>query len=361
MGFNYLIMQWYRENKRDLPWRHTNDPYLIWVSEVILQQTRVEQGLAYYHRFVDRFPDIASLARAEEEEVMKIWQGLGYYSRARNMHFSARILYKENQSKFPASYDEIIRMRGIGDYSASAISSIVYSEAHPVVDGNVLRVMARYEGITEPVNTAASRKKVKEILKEYIDKAEPGIFNQALMELGALICKPKQPLCAKCPIMKECYAYRNGRLKELPVINKSKPVKTRFFHYLVVTGGRGEENYTWLNKRTGNDIWKNLYDFPLIEHGTELSLEELQRHEKWQTFFTGSNFDILPDISVDHHILSHQELRVIFVQVVADLGDSSSFIKSPISDIHKYPVPRLIENIIKKVTSRPGIFSIFPD
>jgi len=349
MEFSYLIIRWYQENKRDLPWRHTNDPYLVWVSEVILQQTRVEQGIGYYYRFIDRFPDIESLAMAEEEEVMKIWQGLGYYTRARNMHHSARSLHKDNKSEFPASYDEIKKMKGVGDYSASAISSIVFREPHPVIDGNVLRVMTRFEGISDPINSAACKTKIRKTLEKFIDRSQPGIFNQALMELGALICKPKQPLCEKCPIMRNCFANKNESVTEFPVIRKLKPAKTRFFYYLVIVSGKDRKKYTWLNKRTESDIWKNLYDFPLIETEKERSISVIQSENDWKTIFGNHQVETDPLIVSSCHKLSHQELRVVFVQVRSDLFSNDSLIKVSISDIHKYPVPRLIENYLKKI------------
>jgi A/G-specific adenine glycosylase len=361
MGFSHLIMQWYGENKRDLPWRHTNDPYRIWVSEVILQQTRVEQGLAYYHRFVERFPDVESLARAEEEEVMKLWQGLGYYSRARNMHYSARALYRENQSRFPASYDEIRRMRGVGDYSASAISSIAYGEVQPVVDGNVLRVVARFVGIYEPVNTPAVRKKVREILEKLIDTDQPGIFNQAIMELGALVCKPKQPLCLHCPVGQDCFAYRNELTRDLPVLTKARPLKIRYFHYLVIISNQEKEHFIWLRKRTGEDIWKNLYDFPLVEAESELSPEDLENNQQWKDISGSYNLTISPVVETARHLLSHRELRVKFILITSNDFNHPEYLKVKLAELHKYPIPRLIENYLKKVASRPGIFFKFPD
>jgi A/G-specific adenine glycosylase len=349
MDFTYLIIQWYWKNMRDLPWRRTTDPYRIWVSEVILQQTRVGQGLGYYQRFLERFPDIESLAMAEEEDVMKVWQGLGYYTRARNMHHSARALVRDNQARFPASYDELRKLKGIGDYSASAISSIANGEKQPVVDGNVLRVISRYLGIEEPVNSSAVRKRVKDFLFKIIPPDEPGNFNQAMMELGALVCRPKQPLCTNCPVVGSCFAFAADRTEELPVINKAKPLRTRYFHYLVITAGKGNEKFTWLHKRSGNDIWKNLYDFPLIEVDRELGLEDIMNHENFRSIFKGVNFTVEQSISTARHILSHQELKVIFVQVLTDLEDLKNYKKVPISEVHKYPVPRLIENYLKKI------------
>jgi A/G-specific adenine glycosylase len=349
MDFGYLIIDWYRLNKRDLPWRQTRDPYKIWVSEVILQQTRVEQGLAYYQRFTHKFPDIESLAKAQEEEVMKIWQGLGYYSRALNMHQAAQSLFTDHQAKFPASYNEIIKMKGIGDYSASAISSIAFGEAHPVVDGNVKRVVARYEGISDPLNTTACRKKIKTFLNQHIDRRQPGIFNQAVMELGALVCKPKQPFCPGCPVRQGCFSFNNGRVAEFPVVTRSKPLKVRFFNYLVIIGGEGQEKFTWLRKRTLPDIWKNLYDFPLIETEIDFSLDEIQSCKEWEAIFGKFSVKAEPDLISSRHLLSHQELRITFLQVIADQFESNLFLKTMISNIHKFPVPRLIEKYFKKV------------
>jgi A/G-specific adenine glycosylase len=286
MDFSNRIIQWYGINKRDLPWRHTNDPYQIWVSEIILQHTRVEQGLAYYIRFVERFPDVYTLSNAEEDEVMKVWQGLGYYSRARNMPI--KIIHHENKAKFPESYEQIKRMHGVGDYSASAIASIAYGEPCPVVDGNVLRIISRYSGINEPVNTSAGKKKVKNILAGLIDPSQPGEFNQAVMELGALVCKPKQPLCLECPLKQNCFAYLNNLTSELPHTNKPKISRTRYFNYLVIFSRQGNQNYLWLNKRTGNDIWKNLYDFPLIETDNGSSTNDLKSKSQWGKI-TGTN------------------------------------------------------------------------
>ena len=359
--FSIKIIQWYGMNKRDLPWRHTIDPYRIWVSEIILQQTRVEQGLAYYQRFVERFPDIESLSNAEEEEVIKIWQGLGYYSRARNMHRSARTIHHDNQARFPASYAEIKRMHGVGDYSASAIASIVYGEPCPVIDGNVLRVIARFTGIKEAVNTTAGKKKVKEILTGLIDPVQPGEFNQAIMELGALVCKPKQPLCPGCPIRQNCYAYGNKLTTELPYLNKQKPSRSRFFHYLVIMSREGHQKYLWMNKRTGNDIWKNLYDFPLVETETELSRDDITSSDQFGKIMGTNEYIISSVTETVRHILTHRDLRVKFILLAAENYFHPDYLKVREIDLQKYPVPKLIENFLKKVALRPGIFFKFPD
>jgi A/G-specific adenine glycosylase len=361
MDFSNLIIQWYRINKRDLPWRHTIDPYRIWVSEIILQQTRVEQGLAYYNRFVERFPDIEALSVAEEDEVMKVWQGLGYYSRARNMHRSAKTMHLENQAKFPASYDEIKRMHGVGDYSASAIASIVYGEPCPVVDGNVLRVISRYSGIKEPINATAGKKKVKDILTGLIDPLHPGDFNQAVMELGALVCKPKQPLCTECPVSQDCFAFQNDLTSDLPFRDIKKPSRTRYFNYLVILSRQGNQNYLWLNKRKGRDIWSNLYDFPLIETESELSEEDLKKTGQWQTIMGLNGYSYSTACENVRHVLSHQVLKVKFFILAVDNFYHPEYLKINVLDINKFAVPKPVENFLKKVASRPGIFFKFPD
>jgi A/G-specific adenine glycosylase len=361
MDFSDDIIQWYKVNKRDLPWRHTNDPYRIWVSEIILQQTRVEQGLAYYNRFVERFPDIEALSNAEEDEVMKVWQGLGYYSRARNMHRSAKSIQNENQAKFPASYDEIMRMHGVGDYSASAIASIVYGESRPVVDGNVLRVISRYSGIYEPVNSPAGKKKVKYILAGFIDRRQPGDFNQAIMELGALVCKPKQPLCPECPLRQNCFACLNKQTAELPHIKKPKSFRTRFFNYLVIVSNEGNQNYLWLKKRTADDIWKNLYDFPLVETESGLSEKELKNTGQWQGIMGSNSYEFSSVSDNVRHKLSHQALWVKFINISSDNFHHPDYLKVNVLEVKYYAVPKPIENFLKKVDFRPGIFFKFPD
>jgi A/G-specific adenine glycosylase len=360
-GFSYLIIKWYRRNKRNLPWRQTNDPYRIWVSEVILQQTRVEQGSAYYDRFVERFPDIGSLAEAGEDEVMKIWQGLGYYSRARNMHHSARMLIKDHKGVFPSTYQEIRKMRGVGDYSAGAISSIAFGEPHPAIDGNVQRVVARFTGIYEPVKTSAGMKKVREFLENQIDKDDPGTFNQAVMELGALVCKPKQPDCQECPLGDHCYASVNKLTDKLPVISKIKPPSVRFFHYFVIISRQEDRFFIWMKKRTDDGIWKNLYDFPLIEADHELSREDIEQTGQWNMIRGPHSFLNGKVITGPPYLLTHRELRVIFFMMASDHFHHKNYIKVGLDEFHKYPVPRLIENFMKKVSSRPGIFFKFPD
>jgi A/G-specific adenine glycosylase len=361
MGFKYLIMHWYETNKRDLPWRRTSDPYRIWVSEIILQQTRVEQGLDYYHRFLEKFPDIESLAMAEEEDVMKVWQGLGYYSRARNMHSSARTIHNVHHSVFPASYEEMRKLKGIGDYSASAISSIVYGAPHPVIDGNVLRLVSRYLGIMEPVNSSPAKKKIKAFLDENIDKDDPGTFNQAAMEMGALVCRPKLALCSECPLSESCYALNNDMVESLPVVTKAKAISIRYFNYLVIINKEDDGIFTWIKKRTGNDIWKNLYDFPLIETVSEISSKGLIQMQEWKDIFDNKPIAIEHSIILPGYKLSHREIRARFFVLNSPDFSGKDFKKIRFTEIHNYPVSRMIEKIIKNISARPGIFQKIPD
>jgi A/G-specific adenine glycosylase len=360
MKFSRILLDWYEENKRDLPWRRTRDPYRIWVSEIILQQTRVEQGLAYYERFLERFPDIKSLAAADEEQVIRIWQGLGYYSRARNMHASAKKIAKEKTREFPANYSDLIKMKGIGDYSASAIASIAFGESNPAIDGNVIRVMSRYVGITGNVKSTSAKKKIKNLLEKLIDRQSPGDFNQALMELGAIVCKKADPACHSCPLQKGCYAFKNGLTKEIPASAKYRRPVARFLHYLVIFGNDGKGGFVWIKKRTGKGIWKNLYDFPGIEDDHELSYEELQQCREWEELTGNYVFSQTPVIKADRHLLSHRELRVKFFIINANDFSHPNYKKVGLDSLYKYPLPRLIERFLEKFSTDRVFFHNLP-
>lgn len=361
MDFTYSLIEWYLRHRRDLPWRRTDNPYLIWISEVILQQTRVEQGMAYYHRFTGRFPDIESLAIADEEEVMKMWQGLGYYTRARNLHQAAKTLWFEHHAKFPDTYREIIKLKGIGDYSASAISSIAFKKVHPVIDGNVIRVISRYNGIRDPVNSAVSKRKIRHFLDRKIDHDDPGTFNQAVMELGALVCKPKSPKCTACPLMKTCKGYKLGNPEEFPVKTGAKLQETRYFNYLVIFSFVDDVPFVWLNKRNEQDIWKNLYDFPLVETSFYGSPDEIRDSPAWKAIQGSCQFNFGQTVEPAPYKLSHRQLVTRFMLIRSDDFNHQDYVKVKFDDHHKYPVSRMIENFLKKVESRPGIFLKFPD
>ena len=254
MIFSEILTHWYSIHKRYLPWRETKDPYKIWLSEIILQQTQVSQGLPYYYKFVERYPTIFELSKALENEVLKLWQGLGYYSRARNLHSTAQYIANELNGNFPNSYKELIKLKGIGDYTASAIASICFNEPSPVLDGNVYRVISRYYGISTPINTSKAQKEFKTVLQTIIDKKNPDVFNQAIMEFGAKQCKPQSPNCSICPFNASCFALAKNKIQELPVKLKPLKVKKRHFNYLVYLS---DDNKTVLEKRN-NGIWQNL-------------------------------------------------------------------------------------------------------
>jgi A/G-specific adenine glycosylase len=348
MKFSEAIIQWYLQARRPLPWRETTDPYLIWLSEIMLQQTRVDQGLGYYHRFASRFPDVFALAKASEQEVLKLWQGLGYYSRARNLLHTARTVAKEHAGVFPADYVALAALKGIGPYTAAAILSIAFHQPYPVVDANVLRVMARYLAIRSSVNEAAAKKNIASVLHHLIDHASPGDFNQAMMELGALVCKPQNPDCGNCPLSNSCKAYKQGKANHFPVKAEKAKTKKRFLNYLVMTEKIGSRRYIYINKRRGDDIWKNLYDFPLIETTHPHSLKELQKSEDWKNIVGKAKHKVSAFGDEIQYKLTHRELRVRFVEieVLEKLPSGANFTRTAWTQLDKYPFPRLIENYL---------------
>ncbi len=346
MNFNKILAKWYEKNKRDLPWRRTKDPYRIWVSEIILQQTRIEQGWDYYLRFLEKFPDLRALATAEEKEVLKLWQGLGYYSRARNMHAAAKEIMNLHQGIFPTTYEEIRKLKGIGDYTAAAISSIAFGIPSPVVDGNVLRFFSRFFGIREPVDTQKGKTAVLEKTKILISPEHPGDFNQAIMEFGALQCKPV-PDCKTCPLKPGCVTFQKNRIAEFPVKSKKQGHRTRYFHYLFIITGKGKNRSVFLKKRTGNDIWKNLFDFPLIETENTINHKELILSKEWDDLFSGMTVTLLKESKTCRHILTHQIIVAKFYHLRISSGTGLPFLKVDFNDIVKYPIPRLVEKFLE--------------
>jgi A/G-specific adenine glycosylase len=346
MNFTKILAKWYEKNKRDLPWRRTKDPYRIWVSEIILQQTRIEQGWDYYLRFLEKFPDLRALSVAEEEEVLKLWQGLGYYSRARNMHTAAKEIMNMYQGKFPKTYEEIRKLKGIGDYTAAAISSIAFGMPTPVVDGNVLRLFSRFFGIQEPVDTQKGKTAVLEKAKVLISPEHPGDFNQAIMEFGALQCKPV-PDCKPCPLKQGCVAFQQNRITEFPVKSKKQGQRKRYFHYLFITTGKGKNRSVFLKKRTGNDIWKNLFDFPLIETEKSVSHKKLILLKEWNNLFSGMKLTLLKESKIYRHNLTHQIIIAKFYNLEISPGARLPFLKVGFTDVEKYPVPRLVEKYLE--------------
>ena len=269
MTFSEQLINWYGQNQRSLPWRNIQDPYRIWLSEIILQQTRVNQGLPYYQRFVERFPKVGDLASASEKEVLALWQGLGYYSRARNLHAAAKIVQKEYGGVFPADYEKIKALPGIGTYTAAAVASFAFNLCHPVIDGNVIRFICRLDGIYEPAQSALCKKTIEKTLYERIDRQNPGVFNQAIMEFGALACTPLNPLCGQgqCPFQSVCHAFEHGAVAHLPVKEKKKPLPVWQLHYMLVLD---QDDTLWLHKRGYNDLWRGMYDLPLLPQSPSL-------------------------------------------------------------------------------------------
>jgi A/G-specific adenine glycosylase len=348
VDFSGIITNWYEINKRDLPWRKTTDPYLIWVSEVILQQTRVENGISYYLRFTERFPDLKSLAEASQQEVLKIWQGMGYYSRARNLHETAKFIMKEYGGKFPDCYDEIRKLKGVGDYTAAAILSFSYNKPYPVVDGNVYRVLSRVFGISTSIDSSAGRSEFKTLAKSLIDEKEPGVHNQAIMEFGALQCVPGNPVCMNCPLVSYCESFKLGTINKLPVRNKKTIIKNRFFHYFHFVL---PQNMTLVKKRGSKDIWQSLYEFPMLESDRILNLEEISERKEFKKLINGCSIISLTAANEFTHILTHQKITARFFQL--EVSDYN-FVNSPydhvsLSVIQKeVPLHRLMTRYFEK-------------
>ena len=353
MKLSKTLVSWYLQNKRDLPWRETTNPYCIWLSEIILQQTRVDQGLAYYLKFVKNFPTVFDLARADEEEILKLWQGLGYYSRARNLHTSAKYIIDELEGVFPTNYKSLLKLKGVGDYTASAIASICFDEPTAVVDGNVYRVLARYFGIATPINGTSGIKEFKKLAQELIDIKNPANHNQAIMEFGARMCKPQNPDCTICPLNDSCIALQKKEVKNLPIKDKKVKVRKRYFNYLVVITS---DKKTILRKREGKGIWQNLYEFPLIETQVVIDEVDLINHKEFNNLFKKEELTIrqFNQKSIVHK-LSHQHINTQFWIVEVCTNNLATTNWAAIDD---FPVPILIHNFIKDL-KRTEFFSTF--
>ena len=342
--FAAQIQGWYTKNKRELPWRETNDPYKIWISEIILQQTRVDQGTAYYCRFIKRFPTVKKLAEAGEDDVLKNWQGLGYYSRARNLHFTARYIQNELGGKFPDTHKVLLQLKGIGPYTAAAIASIAFNLPYPALDGNVYRVLSRYFGIETPVDSTKGKKEFYNLANEFIPSDNPGFHNQAMMEFGALQCTPK-PICTKCPVLDSCVAYRHKMVNQFPVKEKKARQRKRYFYYFLIENGE----FIYLEKRLGNDIWKNLYQFPLVETSEELSDQDIAELKNI-SFLNGCTKNLKTITPVRKHILSHQIIfaRLIHLEIDSFCSLNNTYIKTEKKNLNDYAVPRLVEKFIQE-------------
>ncbi|MEO8590220.1 MAG: A/G-specific adenine glycosylase [Flavobacteriales bacterium] len=336
--FSRALLPWYRENHRSLPWRGTTDPYRIWLSEVILQQTRVDQGLAYWLRFVERYPTVKHLAAAPEDAVLKLWQGLGYYSRARNLLTAAQQVVTEHGGKFPADYTQLKGLKGVGEYTAAAIGSIAFDLSEPVVDGNVYRVLARVFGIDTPIDSTAGRKQFRELAADLMPAQHPGDHNQAVMELGATVCLPRNPACDRCPLAGKCIARKTDRITLLPVKAGRTTVRERHFNYLHIETKQG----VFVQRRNGKDIWQGLYELPLIESKKALTRKPL---EKALIEHATGAWQVASRSEEVKHVLSHQVIRAVFWKVTPPAGfrGAADWERVPTKKLRDLAVPRLID------------------
>ena len=341
MGFSNSLIHWYLQNKRDLPWRNTTNPYWIWLSEIMLQQTRVAQGLPYFLTFTEAFPTIFDLAKADEEQVLKLWQGLGYYSRARNLHATAKYIAFDLNGEFPSNYKELLKLKGVGEYTAAAIASFSYNEPVAVLDGNVFRVLSRYFNVDSDISLPKTKTEFQNLAQEVLAKDNPALFNQAIMEFGALQCVPKNPDCNSCVLNSSCAALQYKRVDKLPVKNKKIKISKRYLNYLVLKDIEGK---MIVQKREGKGIWENLYEFPLFETKAQLSdSETISQIENLDFFEQKPKEIIVLNANIIVHKLSHQHLFIRFfeLQFETKLTDSKS-----ISEIEKLPFPIVIHNFM---------------
>ena len=342
MNFTNALTQWYLENRRDLPWRKTVNPYKIWLSEIMLQQTRVAQGTPYFLSFVSAFPTVFDLAKANEEQVLKLWQGLGYYSRARNLHKTAQYVAYELSGKFPDNYNDLLKLKGVGEYTAAAIASFSYNEAVPVVDGNVFRVLSRYFDVETDIASASAKKEFAALAFELMPKDNPALFNQAIMEFGALQCVPKSPKCGICIFNSSCAALQKKKVDQLPVKSKKLKVRNRFFNYLVVSD---DDANTIIQKRTAKGIWQNLYEFPLLETDAPEDFDFISTNIQ-DEFFANNTITSIEDCSDKAiiHKLSHQHLHIKFWKIKVD-GTIENGVDA--TTLRTFPFPIVIFNFIE--------------
>ncbi|MFV8391598.1 A/G-specific adenine glycosylase [Flavobacterium sp. LB2P6] len=343
MIFSNVLIQWYLQNKRDLPWRNTTNPYPIWLSEIMLQQTRVAQGMPYFLSFTTAFPTVFDLAKANEEQVLKLWQGLGYYSRARNLHKTAQHIAFDLSGIFPENYNDLLKLKGVGEYTAAAIASFSYNEAVPVVDGNVFRVLSRYFDVDTDIAQASAKKEFAALAFELMPNDNPATFNQAIMEFGALQCVPKSPNCGICVFNKSCAALQKNKVDQLPVKSKKLKVRKRYFNYLVLEDEAGN---TIIQKRTDKGIWHNLYEFPLIETEKEEDFDSVAA--KVHTGFN-NQYEIISMLEYNEksiiHKLSHQHLYIKFWKVNVKGTIENGIDREA---LRTFPFPIVIHNFIEK-------------
>ena len=336
------LIRWYQANKRDLPWRHTKNAYHIWLSEIIMQQTQVVQGLSYYNKFVERYNNVSELALAHEDEVMRLWQGLGYYSRARNLHAAAKHIHTQFKGQFPDNYPAIRALKGVGDYTAAAIASFAYDLPHAVVDGNVYRLLSRLYGIATPINSTKGKKEFQLLADELLDVKRAALHNSAMMEFGALHCRPQNPACETCVLQEHCYAYQHKTVQQFPVKEKTIQTKERFLNYIVLI----YKGQVYIRKRTAKDIWQNLYEFLLIETADRGSEERILNNAMLKSL---KGTYTLQHVSKEYkHILSHQTLYArFFVLKLRKKANVKELQLVSLADLGNYGLPRLLDKFLQ--------------
>jgi A/G-specific adenine glycosylase len=341
MRFSENLIAWYNISKRELPWRNTKDPYKIWLSEIILQQTKVSQGMPYYLKFLKNFPNILDLANSEEDKVLKLWQGLGYYSRARNLHFTAKYIRDNYNGVFPNNYNDILSLKGVGVYTAAAISSFAFNLSYPVVDGNVIRVLSRVFGVESEFDTGPGFQEFYNVALEMLPKHDYATHNQAIMEFGALLCKPKLPLCSNCCFNENCFALHANKVGVLPRKKKKIKIKNRFIHYLIINN----KDKVFLRKKN-EGIWSGLYQFPFIEFDKNISNDKVLISNNWINLFKNCEYTISSVSSPFIHKLTHQKLSVVFWQIKSDDIKLKNFMKFQTNKISDLPLSKLIDNYL---------------
>ncbi len=354
-AFSVLLLKWNKEqNSRKMPWKGEKDPYKIWLSEIILQQTRVEQGLAYYNNFITTFPNINKLAKAPDSTIFKLWEGLGYYTRCRNLIATAKYISTELKGKFPSAYEEILALRGVGPYTAAAISSFAYNLPHAVVDGNVFRVLARVFGIATAIDSTEGKKMFTGLANELLDLKQPGLYNQAIMDFGAMLCKPVAPLCAVCVFKKSCVALLQNKISKLPVKEKKITIRKRWFYYLVLE----YDNKIAIRQRTEKDIWQDLYEFPLIEAAIELDKKNILQQAEKNKWIVGKKYEVVAVSSLFKQQLSHQLITGQFIKIKIERQSklNGDWLWLEKSKAGKYAFPQFINQYLRENKGQQSLF-----
>jgi A/G-specific adenine glycosylase len=345
--FNKKLYAWYAQNARTLPWVGEKNPYLVWLSEIILQQTRVEHGIKYYEKFKKKFPTVKKLAQADEQTILKLWEGLGYYSRARNLHTTAKVIAEKYNGKFPSTYSDILQLKGVGPYTAAAISAFAFELPYAIVDANVYRILARFCAIAEDTGTGRGHQIFRKTAEQFLDKTNPALHNQAMLDFGALVCKPVAPMCQECPVNKLCGAFLQGRVSMLPVKKQPPEKKVRSFHFFVIH----EKKYVLVQKRNAKDIWKNLYQFPLLEMNKLMSWHAITATDFYKTHIQNSNLYYLKHSKIFTQNLTHQIIKARFfiLQSKASMAvKTHGWKRIPERNLHRLAFPGIIREFLKE-------------